>query len=298
MSAVSSSAHGYRSSSCTHAGTGGPCGFVKVGGVDVHLVDVGDGPAVVLVHGGQAWAYAWRNQVQPLLRAGYRVVVPDLPGSGYSGVDATDLSISSLSRCLADLLNALGIERAAFVASSEGGLPVLDLAIRQPERVRALVLASTCGVPHALPPLWRLVIRPPLLGEIAGLLLGPRLVRENLEQAFHSSALVTAEMVDAYLKPLRRPGVWAAQLRMERCSRPAFVEANLERISAPAIVVWGENDRWHPVAMAREFGRQLSAARVEVLTACGHLPHEERPDDFNRLLLNFLATTGDPPGTH
>ena len=85
---------------------------------------------------------------------------------------------------------------------------------------------------------------------------------------------------------------------MERRSRPAYVEANVKRISAPAIVVWGEHDRWHPVAMAGEFGRQLPAARVEVLTACGHLPHEERTDDFNRLLLDFLATASDPPGTH
>jgi len=245
--------------------------------------------AVVLIHGGQAWAYTWRHQFEPLAGAGYRVIAPDLPGSGYSDLPRDyDYSIEGLSAFLGGLLDTLEIEQAAFVASSAGGLPVLDFAIRHPERVTALVLASTCGVPHCEPFLWRLV-RWPLVGEAMRLFLTPGLVRSNLQEMVYDETLITDEVVAAYYEPLRRSGAWAAQLRLERNWRPAWVEANLERITAPTLVVWGQDDPWHPLSMAREFGRRIARAEVVVLPACGHLPHEERPVDFNRLTLEFLA---------
>lgn len=266
----------------------GPCQSVTVNSLTVHLVEAGSGPAVLLVHGGQAWAYTWRHQLEPLAGAGYWVIAPDLPGSGYSDLTGHQPSIEGLSGFLGDLLDMLGIEQAAFVANSAGGLPVLDFAIRHPERVTALVLASTCGVPHTEPILWRL-LRWPLLGEAMGLFVTAWMVRDNLRQMVYENDLVNDEMVTAYLDPLRRPGAWRANLKLERNWRPGWVEANLERITAPTLVVWGQDDPWHPVTMAREFDRRIQDARVEILPACGHLPHEEQPDDFNRLVLEFLA---------
>lgn len=281
----------------------GPCRTMKVSNLSVHLVEAGSGPAVVLVHGGQAWAYTWRHQLRPLAGAGYRVIAPDLPGSGYSdpflrpgsgqavGSGQAPMghvaSIEGLSAFIGGLLDALKIEQAAFVASSAGGLPVLDLAIRRPERVTALVLASTCGVPHTEPILWRL-LRWPLLGEAMGLFVTAGMVRSNLRQAVHDDGLITDDVVSAYHEPLRRPGAWRANLKLERNWRPAWVEANLERIAAPTLVVWGQDDPWHPLSMAHEFGRRITGAQVVVLPECGHLPHEERPDDFNRLAVEFL----------
>lgn len=267
---------------------------MKVSNLSVHLLakypkgEAGRGPAVVLVHGGQAWAYTWRHQLRPLAGAGYRAIAPDLPGSGYSDLTGCQISIDGLSGFLGDLLDALEIEQAAFVASSAGGLPVLDFAIRRPERVTALVLASTCGVPHTEPLLWRLA-RWPLMGELMGLFVTPGMVRSNLHQAVHDDSLITDDVVSAYHGPLRRPGAWRANLKLERNWRPAWVEANLERVTAPTLVVWGQDDPWHPLSMAREFGRRITGAQAVVLPECSHLPHEERPADFNRLTLEFLV---------
>lgn len=273
-----------------------PCQTVAVGKLNIRCIEAGNGPAVVLVHGGQAWSYTWRHQIEPLAGVGYRVIAPDLPGSGYSDPSAgsgqalagREVSIAGLSAFLGDLLDTLEIEQAAFVASSAGGLPVLDFAIRHPGRVTALALASTCGVPHTEPLLWRLV-RWPLVGEAMRLFLTPGLVRSNLRDMVYDETLITDEVVSAYYEPLHRPGAWAAQLRLERSWQPGWVEANIEQISAPTLAVWGENDPYHPLTMAHEFGRRITGAQVVVLPECGHLPHEERPADFNRLLLEFLA---------
>jgi 4,5:9,10-diseco-3-hydroxy-5,9,17-trioxoandrosta-1(10),2-diene-4-oate hydrolase len=272
----------------THHAHVTPCRFVTVDRLQIHLLEIGRGPAVLLVHGGQAWAYTWRHQFKALANAGYRVIAPDLPGSGYSSLSGHEASIEGLSTFLEGLLNALEVERTALIANSAGGLPVLDFAIRHPERVTALVLASTCGVPHQEPLLWRL-LRWPLLGEAMGLLVTPWMVRANLRQMVYDETLITDDIVSAYHKPLRRPGAWRANLKLERNWRPAWVEANLEQITAPTLVVWGRDDPWHPLSMAYEFGQRIGSAQVEILPHCGHLPHEEQPDEFNQLAMAFLA---------
>lgn len=266
--------------------------MIAVDGAATHVVDESGARPVVLVHGSQGWAYTWRHQIGPFSAAGFRVVAPDLPGCGYSALDVSDPSIAGLSRFLASLLDALEIGRASFVASSGGGLPVLDLAIRHPERVEALVLASTCGVPHRLPWLWRRITTP-AIGEIAGLLLCRRLVRGTLRTAVRDDSCITDEVVEQYYRPLRRKGAWPAQLKLERASHPEWVEQNLGDISAPALVIWGEDDPWHPIRMAVEFQRRLRRPRLSVIPDCGHLPHEEHPDTFNTVAGQFL---GEPSG--
>ncbi len=262
---------------------------MEVNGCYVHIVEAGGGNyPVVLVHGGQAWAFAWRRQLEPFAAAGYHAVAPDLPGSGHSDLPRNDdYSIEGLSGFLMSLLDTLQIGRAAFVVSSAGGPPVLDLAIRHPERVAALVLASTCGVPHTQPLLWRLV-RLPLAGEAIKYLLRPSLVRDQLRQMVHDKTLITDDVVAAYYEPLHRPGAWQAQLKRERRWRPGWVEANLERITAPTLVVWGRDDPVHPLKMAREFGQRIRGAQVEILSDCGHLPHEEQAETFSSVVVSFL----------
>nr|HID14197.1 hypothetical protein [Anaerolineae bacterium] len=72
------------SHACEHADAG-PCRFVSVDGLVIHLVEEGSGLPVVLVHGGQGWAYTWRHQLEPLSGAGYRAIAPDLPYSDLRG---------------------------------------------------------------------------------------------------------------------------------------------------------------------------------------------------------------------
>ena len=265
------------------------CRRIEVDGLYIHLTETGGGSyPIVLVHGGQAWAFTWRHQLEPLAAAGYRAIAPDLPGSGHSDLPRDyDYSIEELSRFLSSLLDALQIGRAAFIANSAGGPPVLDFALRHPKRVAALILVSTCGVPHSKPFLWKLV-RLPLVGEATKYFLTPSLVRDNLRQMVHDKTLITDDVVTAYFEPLHRRDACQAQLKLERRWQPGWVEANLEWITAPTLAVWGKYDPVHPLKMAREFGQRIYGAQVEILSDCGHLPHEEQAEKFNPLVVNFL----------
>jgi pimeloyl-ACP methyl ester carboxylesterase len=266
----------------------GACQTLEVEGIPIHLISEGKGPLVLFVHGSQAWSYTWRYQVKPFAEAMYQVVAPDLPGNGYSAAPSHhDYSVAGNSRLIGQVLDGLQAQQVILVASSAGGLPVLDFTIRHPERVSALILLSACGVPHSLPGLWNL-IRLPLVGEAARLFLSPPLIRKNLAEAFADPRKVTGYDVEAYLRPLLRPGSWMANLHTERSTDPTFVEQNLKSIRCPVLIVWGKEDAWHPVAMAETFHQQLPQAEVGIFSNCGHLPHEEHPACFNQSALKFL----------
>lgn len=262
--------------------------MLEVEGVTIHLISEGKGPLVLFVHGSQAWSYAWRYQIKPFAEAMYRVVALDLPGNGYSAAPSYHgYSVVGNSRLIGQVLDGLQAQQVILVASSAGGLPVLDFTIRHPERVCALILSSACGMPHSLPGLWNL-IRLTLVGEASRLFLSPSLIRKNLVEAFADPRKVTREDVEAYLRPLLRPGSWGANLRTERSTDPTFVEQNLNSIRCPVLIVWGKEDAWHPVAMSETFHQQLPQAEVEIFSNCGHLPHEEQPACFNQSALKFL----------
>jgi pimeloyl-ACP methyl ester carboxylesterase len=127
---------------------------VGTNGVRLHVVDEGAGPPVVLCHGFPESSYSWRHQIPALVRAGYRVLVPDQ--RGYGGSDAPrrveDYGIEQLTGDLLGLLDDIGEERAVFVGHDWGALVVWDLALLYPERVRAVVNLSVPLLRSPMPP--------------------------------------------------------------------------------------------------------------------------------------------------
>lgn len=265
--------------------------MLRVVGVNAHLVDAGCGRAVVLIHGAQSWGYTWRHQVQSLIEAGYRVIIPDLPGNGYSdSPDDFDYSINGLSDFLAYLLDALDLEHVVFAATAAGALPALDFTIRFPERVVGLGLVSACGVPHQEPFLWK-YLHLPILSESADPQATYGQLSEMLRRGVFDGGLVSDEMVNAYHAPLRRSGSWKANLALEQNWHPEFVQESIDCIRCPVLILWGKQDPWHPLRMASEFKRRMVASQIELLEACGHFPQEEVPGRFNSKLASFLKDT-------
>jgi pimeloyl-ACP methyl ester carboxylesterase len=264
--------------------------YETVEGQRIRYVRAGAGPAVVLVHGFGSSLYSWKDVI-PGLAASYDVVALDLPGFGQSDQPA-DLSLEDLPQAVLGLMDRLGIERAALVGNSMGGATAALVAAREPGRVGALVLVDAAGFnmgPSQRPGLVRLTTSP--LAPLIGLLPGKRLVVEvSLRQVFHDHARVTPERLSEYLAAAERPGTLPAMrsLGASLAGRPSVVAESLARIEARTLVLWGDDDRWIPLADADRFVAAIPGSRKVVIPACGHVPQEERPAEVARLLVSFL----------
>ena len=265
--------------------------YATVGRHRLRYVRAGRGPAVVLLHGVFSSLYTWKD-VFPALAARHDVVALDLPGFGQSDQPA-DLSFEDLPRAVLGLMDALGIARAALVGNSMGGAAVAVVAAEREERVADLVLIDAAGFnlgPSERPGMVSLAMSG--AGVVFARLPGKRLaVEASLKQVFHDPALVTPERLSEYLAAASRPGTFSAirSLGASLAGREALVARALPRIEAPTLVLWGDDDRWIPLAHADRFVSAVPGARKVVIPGCGHVPQEEKPAEVARLLLQFLA---------
>jgi pimeloyl-ACP methyl ester carboxylesterase len=121
-----------------------PSRRVPTNGIELAVHELGDGPAVLLLHGFPELGYSWRNQIGPIAGAGFRVIVPDQRGYGASDApqDSQTYSVKTLVADATGVLDALGIEEAIFVGHDWGSMPAWYSAVYAPDRVRAM--ASLC----------------------------------------------------------------------------------------------------------------------------------------------------------
>jgi 3-oxoadipate enol-lactonase len=249
----------------------------------------GLGPSLLLVHAGIADRRMWDDQVGAFAAAGWTVIRPDLPGFGETPPPARPVALWAALR---DLLDHLGVDQAAVVGASLGGRAAVDLALGGPDRVRALVLVGSglAGHPFQEPALFELWDQSE--GAIAR---GDHLEAARVEfdtwvvGMDRDPSAVTPEVrrrVEAMLLAAYAHG----EVDLEEPDPPAA--ARLGEVAAPALVVVGEHDRPDVHAMADALAGGIPRAERVVLGGTGHLPNMERPREFNRLVLEFLAKVG------
>ena len=269
----------------------------EIAGASISYVDIGEGddPPVVLIHGlgGQ-----WRNWFEniPALAQERRVVAPDLPGFGNSEMPAEEISVSGYARVVAELCEHLGLGSVVAVGNSMGGFVAAELAVAFPERVARLVLVDAAGMVPAAKERRRSVAALELTGFLGARLAAsyralaarPRLRRLALGMVAYRPDLLKPDLVlEGLLTPITpayRPMLhailgylswdWAERLREVRC---------------PTLVIWGDRDAIIPVGHGDKYARLIPGARSLVLVDTGHIPMVERPQPFNRALLEFLA---------
>jgi pimeloyl-ACP methyl ester carboxylesterase len=260
---------------------------VVVGGRRVHLLEAGDGPAVVLLHGsgaGTTAAGAWGPLAQALAHR-HRVIAPDLAGFGRSEA-LPRYGRGPWTAQVLELLDLLAVERFAAVGNSAGGALALSLACSRPRAVTRIVAVGTLGHAMALPAgldaLW--AYQP-----------SRDAARALLELLFHDRAAVTDAAVEARLQATLEPEPRAAYPTMFPPPRERWVrdlslsDAELEGIAAPVLLVHGADDRVVPLRDgALPLLDLLPDVRLHVFGAAGHATPVERRAEFNRIVTTFL----------
>ncbi len=267
----------------------------------IRVLEVGEGPAVFLLHAGSLFGAVWVPQLARL--RGYRLIAPDLPGHGmsgavdYRGVDVRKKFVNDFT----GMLDALRIDRAAVVGNSMGGMYGLWSALAEPTRVTRLVIVGVPGV--ALPG---------VRGDLSGILLSTpglnrfllrlptsaRLSRAAFKPAIKSPASRNAdpELYEIHCLARRRPEVIASfSTMMERLirwktPRPelAVREDELAKLRIPTRFLFGDADILGGREIADNAARNIADARVHSISA-GHFLGLDQPDECARLLSEFLS---------
>ncbi len=271
--------------------------WVLLDGQPVNVIELGEGPPLVFVHGLSGSWPNWLEQL-PVLAARHRVIAFDLPGFGHSPMPAEPISISGYARVLDRLLDTLAIDAAAVVGNSMGGFVGAELAIAFPQRVERLVLISAAGIStfnhrgavRAVPVLQR----------------AERIVAAYTAWMASKSDTVTRRprLRDATLNvvarhPSRLPAALAAE-QLRGAGKPGFMQAlkanldydfreRLAEIACPTLIVWGDSDRLITVRDADVFAELIPNSRKVILEDTGHVAMIERPSAFNALLEEFLG---------
>jgi 2-hydroxy-6-oxonona-2,4-dienedioate hydrolase len=263
--------------------------------MQLHYNDVGQGPeTVVMLHGSGPGATGWANfnrNVEPLVAAGYRVILMDCFGWGKSDPIVCKGSRSELNaRTLKGLLDALDIERVHIIGNSMGGHSAVAFALAEPQRVGKLVLmGGGTGGPSQFVPMPTEGIK-----LLQGLYRNPTI--ENLQRmmsvfVFDSSSL-TEDLMQARLDNMLSQRQHLENFVASTAANPKQFNdygPRLGEVSAPTLIIWGRDDRFVPMDVGLRLMAGLPNADMHIFGRCGHWAQWEHADKFNRMVVEFLA---------
>jgi pimeloyl-ACP methyl ester carboxylesterase len=275
---------------------------VAVDGVMAEVLTAGEGAPLVLLHGDGDSPSVWQ-WVFPALAREHQVFAPSLPGHADTDKPRLDYSREYMTQFTNRFLDALGLDRCALVGHSIGGLVAIRLALADPGRFPALVLLDSTGLGWEVNPILAIEALP-VVGEFA---------IAAARSPFGDTLRAISRLSQLFWRPDRAPAGWLAEQR-RLATLSGFLDASiaakravlgpwgqrevlldqLHRLTMPTLVMWGANDAVVPVVHARRAMRRLPHAELAVISECGHMAHVERPEEFLRALVPFLARHRNP----
>ena len=266
--------------------------WATVSGGRLRYLVGGNGRPLLLVHGIAASSFSFRFNCAQLMRE-FQVFVPDLMNVGYSErIAGLDGSLSATAARLAEFLENVGLEKADILGSSHGGAVVLKLATLVPERFERLLLVSPANpfarqylpvVRFYLSAIGRMFIR------LAPFTPG-RVWDYGIGRMYANPRGMAAGTGIGYARPLRVKGTMQYLLSSLRTFNED-VEGLRDQLATiakiPTLLIWGDRDPVVEIQSGHQLKRALGADMV-VMPGIGHLPYEEAPQEFNRVVLDYL----------
>jgi len=279
--------------------------FVETNGIRMHYIEQGKGFPVLLLHGFPELWYSWRYQIPALASAGFRAIAPDLRGYGETdnpeGIEAYD--IHHLVGDMVGLLDALALERAAIVGHDWGGVIVWQMALMHPDRVERVISLNTpfqrrgrMRPTEAFEQLpdgrfnYILYFQEPGRAEAD--------IEPNLETWLDTTmrgiatepGFITEEAIKVFADAFRKGGITGPLNYYRNVDRNWETTAHFQdrQITMPALMICAEHDPILTPQSTEGMERYIPNLSTRLVKNCGHWTQQERPEEVNRLIIEFL----------
>ncbi len=266
--------------------------FIRNGGVEWHVQDMGQGPVLLLIHGTGAATHSWRD-ILPLVAQHFRVIAIDLPGHGYTkGRPAGGLSLPGIAVALASLLSDMGTEPALVVGHSAGAAVAVRMALNKGADAKPIVAIAPALLPfpgiaqHIFPTMAKLLFVNPFAPHVfARIARQPGAVGKFLARSTGSE--IDASGVEHYTRLFSTAGHCAGAIAMMAEWNLEPLKQALPGLDVPLLVLHGDQDSAIPLTAAREAALLVPGAYFEQVDGTGHLLHEEMPNVTAERIIAF-----------
>lgn len=268
-------------------------------GATIAFADEGKGPeTIIFIHGLGSYLPAWDKNIAEL-RQHYRCIAIDLPGYGKSGKQVPELSMGFYAQTVLELMDKLNLKQATLAGHSMGGQIAITASLKQPQRIKYLVLVAPAGFEtftQEQHQLFKMTVTPESVQKTT-----PEQVLANFKANFHRMPTDVQHMIDDRLK-MAESEQFAAYSSTVAGGVAAMVDApvyeDLPRLQTPTLILFGENDALIPnryfnptltTQTVAERGRnRIKNSQLVMVPAAGHFLQYEQPELFNQAVRSFL----------
>jgi pimeloyl-ACP methyl ester carboxylesterase len=253
--------------------------FETIAGCRTRIMRAGQGAPLLYLHGARG-ASAWAPFMERLAQS-FDVIVPEHPGFGGSDTPEWLDNVGDLAYFYLDLIAQLGLDRVHLAGTSLGGWIAAEIAVRNCARLGSLVLTAPAGI------------------HVKGLSKGDIFLwsaDEMTRKLFHDQRMAAAALAvpasEAQQLADMKNRLATAKLGWQPRLYNPDLHKWLHRIAVPTLILWGDDDQVIPVGYGPAFRDLIPDARLDVIAACGHLPHMERMDEWTAKVTAFIAEAG------
>jgi len=255
-------------------------------GYEMHYLEHGSGPPVVFVHGSGPGVNAYSNffpNYRVIAAAGYRCVMPDMIGFGWSSKpDDIDYTLELFVPTLCEFLDLLKIERCVLVGNSLGGAISMKLAIDHPQRVDKLIVMGPGGI-ESRETYFKMPGIQKMVSQFVGSGFDRPGLRRLLELLAYDPRTISDELVEQRFNILQtQPKAVLARMSI------TDLTPELGKLRGPLLGFWGVEDQFCPASGYEKILRAVPDSRFIMYSRCGHWAMIERAEDFNRNAIEFL----------
>lgn len=262
--------------------------YVDIGNdLKIHYHDQGEGTPVIFVHGSGPGASGWSNfkgNYPAMVEAGYRTLVPDLPGYGYSSKpEDAQYTLDFMVAALEGFVEALQLKDCILIGNSMGGAVCIRFSVNNPKLVKKLVLMAPGGLEKR-----------EVYMEMEGIQTMMRsffskkgLSREGMRKTFNLQLFDPKHITDEIIEERFQIAETQPKTVISTMKIPNQTEA-LKEISCPILGFWGMDDKFCPSSGAMTVARECSNTRMILLTECGHWVMVEHAARFNKECIEFF----------